>query len=182
MTARTLIFGALVAASCGGPRRDAEQALRRYDDGLIAAYRGNDPSKLPEVATPKEYRKVVALIDLKRGQGVALESAVEAVQVTEVKRATPEALTFVAKERWRYRNVPSAPGPPAGPTVVAEMTIEYDFVRMDGRWKMDEGRTLAVDYLEPKGYRPGGAHVGGHGEETKGGAGAGGEPSPGRYP
>lgn len=153
-------------AACSSDRREAERAVRAYNQAAILAYRTRDPSGLREVATEKEWRKVLVLVDLKTANGLALEAEMESLELTSVARPGPDSLRVGSRERWRYHDRPLQPGKRAGTVFVADMTLQYDFVRQGGGWKLDEARTLSSEYLEPRGYRPGREH--GHGAEERG--------------
>ena len=148
----------LALAGCSPDRREAERAVRAYNQAAILAYRTGDLSRLRQVATEKEWRKVLVLVDLKTSNGLVLESQLDSLQVTSVARPGPDLLRVVTRERWRYHDRPLQPGRPAGTVFLADMSLQYDFVRQDGKWKLDQARTLSSDYLEPAGYRPSRGH------------------------
>ncbi len=148
------------AAGCSSDGREAERAVRGYNEAAILAYRTRDLSRLREVATEKEWGKVVVLVDLKTANGLVLESELLSLEVTRTARPSPDLLHVATRERWRYHDRPLRPGRPPGDVFVADMTLEYELVREDGRWKLDSARTLSNEYLEPKGFRP----QPGHGE------------------
>jgi hypothetical protein len=129
------------------------------------------------VATEKEWGRVVVLADLKTAGGLVLESELQALEVTNASRPRPDQLKAATRERWRYWDRPLQPGKQPGPTFVADMTLEYDFVREQGRWKLASARTLSSEYLEPRGWKP----QTGHGRGGDGGVpGPGGGGSPER--
>lgn len=153
-------------AACSSDRREAERAVRAYNQAAVLAYRTRDLSGLRDVATEKEWRKVLVLVDLKTANGLVLESQLESLEVTSVARPSADSLRVGSRERWRYHDRPLQPGKPAGAVFVAEMRLEYDFVHQGGKWKLDQARTLSNEYLEPRGYRPLRAH--GSGAEERG--------------
>ncbi len=155
----------LVAAlcACSSERREAERAVRAYNKAAILAYRTRDFGPLREVAIEKEWGKVVVLVDLKTANGLVLESELESLEVIEASRPGPEALRATTRERWRYWDRPLRPGREPGPTFVADTRLEYEFVRERGMWKLASARTLANEYLEPKGWKPGASHGDGGG-------------------
>lgn len=159
--AGALVLATVVAAGCSTDRREAERAVRAYNEAAVLAYRTRDLVPLREVATEKEWGKVVVLVDLKTASGLVLESELEALEVTGSEKPSPDRLKIVTRERWRYHDRPLQPGRPPGTVFVAQMTLEYDFVREDGRWKVDAARTLSNQYLEPKGFQPEAPHGGG---------------------
>ena len=128
--------------------------MRAYDEAIVAAYRANDAAKLSGLVTARELRKVSAIIDVKRSAGVALESTLEELAVTGVERPGPDAMVVLSRERWRYFDRPVEPGRPPGQVFVMAAVLRYEFVRIDGEWKMDQARTLGSEYLEPKGWSP----------------------------
>ena len=143
----------LACAACAGERRDAEAAVRAYNEALIAAYRSNDASGLREVATPEEYRKVVALVDLKKAAGLVLESRLESLALESAVYSGEAGLQAQTQERWRYHDRAVRPGAPVGPEFVAVMKMEYRLVRAEERWKVREVRTLSNEFLEPRGHK-----------------------------
>jgi len=143
-----------LAAACSSDRSEAEGAVRAYDEALVAAYRANDPAPLARRATAREARKLAALIDLKKANGIVLESALEALEVESASRPAPDRLRVSTRERWRYFDRPLAPGSPPGQLFVAVMALDYVLVREGGDWKVDEVRGRSTEYLEPKGWKP----------------------------
>jgi hypothetical protein len=143
---------ALAAAACGTDRREAERAVRGYDDALAVAYRTRDASRLDEVATAREVGKVRALVELKTQARLVLESELQALDLGDVRPEAPDALAARTRERWRYWDRPLDPGRPQGDEIVAEMELEYRLVRAPGgRWKVDEVRALSMHHVEPRG-------------------------------
>jgi hypothetical protein len=134
--------------ACASGRGEAEAAVRAYDEALAAAYRAGDVSLLAGAASAREQRKVAALVALKTAAGLVLESDLLRLEVTGAERAEGE-MVVTARERWRYFDRPVAPGKPAGPTFLVDMTLRYHFVREAGGWKMDRGETIASEVLEP---------------------------------
>ncbi len=166
--ARLAALALWALCACASDRDEAERAVRAYNQAAIVAYRTRDFAQLREVATEKEWGRVVVLVDLKTASGLVLEPELQSLAVTEASRAGPDAMKAVTRERWRYWDRPLQPGRPSGPTFVAEMTLEYDLVRQQGRWRAASVRTLTNEYLEPKGFSPQARH--GHGEGASGGA------------
>lgn len=167
---RALGFGLAAAlaveltAGCARLRleREAEAAVRRYNDALIVAYRTNDPRGLESVAGQDELRRLVALIDLKRAGHLALESRVESLELLEATTPGPDAMVVRTRERWRYWDRALKPGMPAGPVFVADLWMRWELARESGVWKVQKGRTERSDYLEPKGFQPGAGGQSGH--------------------
>jgi hypothetical protein len=153
-----LVSALLLAAGCGADRREAERAVRAYNDAAILAYRTRDFGPLQEVATKGEWGRVVVLVDLKTASRLVLESELQSLEITGVTRPSPEAMVVRSRERWRYHDRPLDPGRPQGQQFVADMVLEYQFAREGGRWKLDRAKTISTEYLEPKGVVPGGAH------------------------
>jgi len=143
-----------VLAACSSDRSEAERAVRAYDEALVAAYRANDPALVAPRVTARELRKVTALIDLKRSNGIVLESTLESLEVESASRPAPDRLQVSTRERWRYFDRPLAPGSPTGQVFVAVMALDYQLVREGGAWKVDELRGRSTEYLEPKGWKP----------------------------
>lgn len=156
-------------------RTRGKDAVRRYLDASRAAYLANDPALLAPVATERELRKVIALIDLKRANGLVLDGTVESLEVQRVTRTEDGKLQVATRERWRYFDRPAAGGGPSGQVFVAVMELDYDLVLEGGAWKVAEVRGRSTEYLEPKGYQPHRGTSHGSGEAKKpaqGGAGA----------
>lgn len=158
-------------AGCGRWKevREAEAAVRAYNEAIVVAYRTNDPRGLEDVAGPKELRKLVALIDLKRNANLMLESRIEEFEVLGVEISGAAAATVRTRERWRYWDRALKPGIPAGQVFVADMWMTWTLGREAGRMRVLGGKTERSVYIEPKGFRPGGGGVEpGHGEEKPG--------------
>lgn len=135
--------------------REAEAAVRAYNEALVVAYRTNDPRGLAEVAGPDEVRKLTALIDLKRNANLALESRLEELEILGFETADGNGVTVRTRERWRYWDRALKPGMPAGQVFVADMWMTWSLGRRAGRLEVLRGRTERSEYLEPKGFRPG---------------------------
>jgi hypothetical protein len=161
---------AAAAAACAPEKREAERAVRAYDEAVILAHRTHDLARLREVATAGEGGKVVALVDLKTQSRLVLESELQSLEVTEVERRGPGRMVARTRERWRYWDRPLDPGRPQGTVFVADMAIEYQLVREgNGPWKTDATRSLSNEFIEPKGFRLGpGPGSGGGGPEGRG--------------
>jgi hypothetical protein len=143
-------LAALLACGQGArDRRDAEQAIRGYDDAAILAYRTRDFEPLRRFATEGEWNRVVVLVDLKTAGKLVLESELESFAVERVERAGPDALVADTRERWRYHDRPLDPGAPRPPTFVADMAMRYELVRAGGAWRVDRVRTLSSAYRQP---------------------------------
>jgi hypothetical protein len=151
---------ALAVAACGRERAEAERAIRAYDEAAIEAYRTGDAAKVKETSTEREWRKVVALVDLKRESRLVLESELQSLEVTGVERGGPALLVARTRERWRYHDRPLDPGRPQGAVFVADMSLEYSLAREGGGWRVDAVRTLSSSYVEPRGAPPAGASQG----------------------
>ncbi len=164
----------VVLAGCGRwtATREAEAAVRAYNEAIVVAYRTNDPRGLEDVAGPEELRKLIALIDLKRNANLALESRLEEFEVLAVETSGTDAATVRTRERWRYWDRALKPAMPAGQVFVADMWMSWTLGREAGRMKVLGGKTERSEYIEPKGFRPGG----GGGEPGHGG----GKPGPKR--
>lgn len=134
-------------------RKQAQEAVRSYNDALILAYRTSDPTPVRDVATDKELRKLTVLIDLKRAANLVLESKLEKLAVTSVEEPNPGVMIVGTEERWRYFDRPLKPGAPPGQEFVARMRLDYTFVAVDGGWRMDQAKTVEHEYIQPQGYR-----------------------------
>ena len=166
---RTLIAAvaltASVAACRDGADAEVERAVRDYDEALVQAFRAGDARTVRAFALEKEANRVVVLVDLKRSNGIVLESTLERLEVTGTSRTGPGGRTVETVERWRYFDRPLAPGRPPGTVFVAEMRMRYELAREEDRWKVESVRTLSSEYLEPKGFvrgAPHGAGAAGH--------------------
>jgi hypothetical protein len=152
---RTLVAAVALAASAAACRdradAEAERAVRDYDEALVQAFRASDARPLRAVALEEEANRVVVLVDLKRSNGIVLESTLERLEVTGTLRTGAGGRTVETVERWRYFDRPLAPGRPPGTVFVAEMRMRYELAREEGRWKVERVRTLSSKYLEPKG-------------------------------
>lgn len=153
--ALTAFLGGFIIAGCASdPSTDGERAVRAYCDAVVVAYRTGNADVVLPVATEKEWRKIFTLIDIKRADGLVLESELESLAVERVEQPNPGLMTVVAKERWRYFDRPIELGRPPGTEFVVEMELLYTFVDEDGAWKMDQATTRRHEYLEPEGYLP----------------------------
>jgi hypothetical protein len=124
---------------------------------------------MPRVAAAKEAERVRVLVDLKSSSKLVLESTLEAFETTRIQ-AAPEGggASVETRERWRYFDRHLVPGEPPGPTFVSDMTMRYDLVREDGRWKVRDVTTLSNQY---QGRAPeGGGGARGHGAGAAHGA------------
>ena len=137
---------ALLLVACSGAA--GEPAVRAYNAESIAAYRTGDTSRLREVATAAELRRLVALIDLKKAAGLVLESKLERLDVTGSERSGDTELRVRTREEWRYHDRALRPGASPGPELHADMEMEYRLVLESGQWKVDEVRTLSNNYLD----------------------------------
>ena len=138
---------ALILLACSGAA--GEPPVRAYDAESIRAYRTGDVSRLHQVATAAELRRLAALIDLKTAAGLALESKLERLEVTGSERAGGSELRVRTREEWRYGDRAVRPGASPGPLIHAEMEMEYRLVLGSGQWKVDRVRTLSNRYLDP---------------------------------
>lgn len=141
-------------AACGR-HVEATALVRGYDDAVVEAYRTNDASGVKAVATPEEWRRVFALVDLKKAGGLVLESRLELLEVSKEERPNPRSLVVETHERWRYWDRAIVPGKPAGTVFVSDMKMRYTFTRdADAApLKVHDVRTLSNEFLEPKGYQ-----------------------------
>ncbi len=150
---------ALFLVLCGCARwkasREAQAAVRAYNEALVVAYRTNDPRGMAEVAGPDEVRKLTALIDLKRNANLALESRLEELEILGIDTPDGNGVTVRTRERWRYWDRALKPGMPAGQVFVADMWMTWTLGREAGRLEVFRGKTERSEYLEPKGFRPG---------------------------
>jgi hypothetical protein len=153
VTRGVAVAALLLAAACSRSEADLGAAVRAYDDALVRAYSRGDAAPLTGLATAKEQGRVQVLIDLKTAGKLALESRIEAFEVTTAK-AAGDAATVETRERWRYHDRSLKPGGADGPEFVADMRMTYDLVREDGRWKVQSVRTISNEYLEPASGRP----------------------------
>ncbi len=140
------IVSPLLAVACSGAA--GEPAVRAYNAESIAAYRTGDASRLRDVATAAEHRRLVALIDLKKAAGLVLESKLERLDVTASERAGDSELRVRTREEWRYHDRALRPGASPGREFHADMEMEYRLVLESGQWKVDEVRTLSNKYLD----------------------------------
>jgi hypothetical protein len=141
---RILWFALVSVAACSGPDRDLSRAVREYDDALVRAYAGSDPSRVASVAARKEADRIRILIDLKSNARLVLESTLESFQVTSAV-ATGDAGTVETRERWRYHDRSLQPGAPSGPEIASDMAMRYALVREEGRWRVASVTTISSE-------------------------------------
>lgn len=149
---RAAAIGLCALLSCTPGAREAAALVRAYNDAVILAYRTAGYDALKSVATPEEWGRVVVLVDLKTSNGLVLESELQALEVTRVENVNPDLMKVSTKERWKYWDRAVKPGTPSGTVFVADTTLVYEFVRMEGAWKMSNAITLTNDYLVPAGF------------------------------
>lgn len=151
---RGLLAAALaLLAGCSSAPREAERAIRAYNEAAIAAYKLHDASRLAPVSTERQQRKVAQLIDFKVMGKLVLESTLESLELLAASEPGPGRLAASTRERWRYFDRPLEPGAAAGQVFVVVMELDYELARDGGAWKVDAIRARKSDYLEPKGYR-----------------------------
>jgi len=146
-----MLAGAATSGCGDNLRTEGERAVQAYCDAVIIAYRTSDASAVMPVTTEREWRKIFTLIDVKRTDGLVLESELESLTVTSVEQSNPGFLTVAATERWRYFDRPIELGRPPTPELLVEMELVYSFVDEDGVWKMDQATTRRHEYIEPEG-------------------------------
>jgi hypothetical protein len=146
----------LSVAACGAARDperdDLERAVRAYNDAVIRAHRERDAALASDIVTARELRKIIAIVDLKRGAELVLEADVDRLEVDAVEPLDDRRLVRTT-ERWRYRDRPLAPGASPGPLLVADMSMEYQLLKEDGRWKVNQVRTLSNQYYDETGAK-----------------------------
>lgn len=147
---RRALLAAVAVLACARPERDAAEAVRRYDDALVRAYRRADASELTGVATADEARRVSVLIDLKSAAKLVLESELRSFRVDRVEvSANGSAAGVATTERWRYHDRHLAPGEAPGPTFEREMAMRYELVREGKSWKVDAVKTISSQPVPP---------------------------------
>lgn len=149
-----VLVAAAVFAGCTSDLRIAEQVVREYNEAVIVAYRSQDFGPLRRVAAEKEGGRVSVMIDLKAATGVALQSELQRLTVTKVERGDDRKLVAWTEERWRYFDRSLRPGVPDGPVAVVDMTLTYELVQGDGRWKVERVRALTSADVERVGSSP----------------------------
>ncbi|BDG07365.1 hypothetical protein [Anaeromyxobacter paludicola] len=154
MTRTIARLGLLACLACSPARREGEEAVRHYNEVVVAAYGQNDPSHLREVAVAKEARKIAALVDLKKESQVVLESKLLRLEVKDVKRPGNDRMTVATEERWRYHDRPIAPGALPGPEFLADMKVEYELLQEEGRWKVRSVTVPWNQYYDPDTEKP----------------------------
>lgn len=142
-----LLFAGL--AGCSGPCADAEKLVRAYNEASINAYRTGDVTRLSLIADEKELRKIKVLLDIKRREGLVLESEMKSLEVTSCTQPAQDSMTVETRERWRYFDRPIKPGIPAGKVFMADMELTYMFRRMSGAWKVGQVKAVSTRYSEP---------------------------------
>ncbi len=130
-------------ASCTSPAEEAEKAVRAYNKALVLAYRTGDMTELEKFAGDNEVRKIRVLMDLKRSQGMVLESTLESLKVVSSQTSGTDSILVETKERWRYQDRMVQPGKPPGQLFVSEMNMEYTCEKESDQWKVTELRTKA---------------------------------------
>jgi hypothetical protein len=153
MRTRICVAALLLASACES-EHPAAQAVRGYNGAIVQAYRESNPELMAPWATEREKTKILVLIDLKKASRLVLESEVLEQRTVNVTQQNNDMAVVETEELWTYHDRPLDPGQPAGDTFKARMWMRWEVLKENGKYKVDKGRTLRSEYLEPAGYRP----------------------------
>ena len=148
------LLAALSAAAACATRNDPAAAVRRYAEVVSAAYREDDPSRLPDVATAREARRIAAVLERKRGDGLVFDARLLELEVLGTEAVGDDRATVRTTERWRCWDRPLRPGVAGGREYLAQLGTRYSLVRDGARWKVADTSAPAVQYYDPVSERP----------------------------
>lgn len=152
----------LVLALAGCPRRRedpesyaARNAVIRYNQGLVEAFRASRGDLLGGVASSDEISRVVAVISglATRGQYmVATQVTFDVVEI-KVDPTTDGGLSTArveARESWRYEHRSLAAHDAPAPPKALDYHLRYKLKREGAGWLVDEVEDLGAPAGNPK--------------------------------
>lgn len=145
-----ILSGALL---CGCEKNSPGSRVQAYDEALIRVYREQNADLIKPFATENEWRKIVALIDLKKTAHLVLESNLLSFRLLEVTQVSENLARVTTEELWSYHDRPLDPGVEPGIRFKVKMKLLFELTKEGGKYKINKGRTLASHYLEPKNYK-----------------------------
>ena len=141
-----LIIIVLTFNSCnsitGSERRDIEDTVRRYNNALMEAYKSGDFSALRDVATEREYRKVMVYIQSYTSEGEKIVSELKVLKVKGIRKKSPNKAEVLTKERWTYSRIDHRTGKTLVPETIYEYEIQYNVTRENNSWKIASIKVL----------------------------------------
>jgi hypothetical protein len=148
---RHILFLLLLLLAVGGCQQPAgkqfEIVIRDYNKEAINAYRTGDTKPLRAFASEKESNKVQVLVDIKRNNGLILESELQKLEILESKKSSVDVWTVRTKERWSYHDQPMKAGQPPGKTIIADMVLVYTLQQGKAEWKVENVKAESTSYL-----------------------------------
>lgn len=145
---------ALALAACPRPKEDAEvyaakNAVVRYNQGLVEAYRASRADLLAQVATESEVSRVAAVIAglASRGQYMEARQTAYEVKRTELLRAPDGGVGGArvrAEETWTYEHRALAARDAPSEVKTASYRLSYLLERREQGWVV--GQVLDQDH------------------------------------
>jgi len=129
---------AALACACASPSdREAMEAVRSYDDALMAAYRSGDASLVEPFAGPDEAKKLLGLVGAKLDMGITLDAELVQLEVLGVERRDGGA-SVRTREVWRYADRKVGTGAPVGEASEDHYEMSYRLGRSGKKWVVEE--------------------------------------------
>ncbi len=150
MRIRGLIFFLVIFLIAGCNNDNPLRIIKDYNQTVIYAYKTGDARDLRKVAGEREARVIGVLIDTKRNAGLVLESTLEDIKLLGVNKTADGGMIIDTIERWSYFDRPLKPGIPLGDIIKAEMKVQYECRKEDGKWKVMKVRVIENKYLNGK--------------------------------
>ena len=134
---------ALLLSACA-PRREspeayaARNAVIRYDQALVEAFRASKSSRLTGVATDDEVARNAAVIAALLRDGKFMEARQIAFEVEKIRLLPDGRAEVDAAETWSYEHRPLAdPARPVAPRTV-RYALTYRLKRAGEGWAVDQ--------------------------------------------
>ncbi len=134
-------FWLLLATACAPPGEnpevdhgEIEQMLRDYLPKLGAAYAGQDPSVLEELAVPKEIARIRLRIDELADQGRIYEPEFQEVTVEDVSVWNYSNAFVSTLEVWDVRSFTVGSHVLVQESLSQKSRVKYQLKRKDGSW------------------------------------------------
>jgi hypothetical protein len=120
-----------VSAGCRPSDAELVNAVRRYDQAVIEAYRSSDAKPIEAITGEDEGRRLTALIGVKRDMGVTLDAQLLEFRVEGVGREGHD-YTVSTVERWYYQDRRIGSGERVGADSTDRYWMRYRLRRRGG--------------------------------------------------